>query len=41
MTLRLEVAARNYELESLKARQKPKATRDHPLMSTNEQGAIG
>ena len=40
MTLRLEVAKRNYELEQLKARQKPRPVRDHPLQNI-EGGAAG
>jgi len=39
MTLRLEVAERNYELERLKARQKPRPVRDHPLI--NLEGGAG
>ena len=37
MSLRLEVVPRNYELEKLKARMKPKPVRDHPLQ--NQEGA--
>ncbi len=39
MSLRLEVTQRNYELERLKAKQKPRAVRDHPLM--NQEGSAG
>ena len=39
MSLRLEVAPRNYELERLKARQKPRPVQTHPLV--NVEGAGG
>ena len=39
MSLRLEVAKRNYELESLKARLKPKQVGDHPLINQEGQAA--
>jgi len=41
MSLRLEVSKRNYELESLKARVKPKQVKDHPLKNQNNEGEAG
>ena len=39
MSLRLEVKARDYDLERLKCGLKSKAVREHPLMGGNQNQA--